>query len=97
MGESHAMAHRQVHFNSPMNPLRLELEVYHQIKDVIGVNPTFYEYLFMIDADTTVDPLSLDRFISACVTSYLLHSDHCSFTLVVFCSMVHDRKVLGVW
>ena len=46
-----------------MNPL--ELEVYHQIKNVIGVNPTFYEYLFMVDADTTVAPLSLNRLISA--------------------------------
>jgi hypothetical protein len=27
-----------------MNPL--ELETYHQIKNGIGVNPTFYEYLF---------------------------------------------------
>ena len=57
-----------------MNPL--ELEIYHQIKNVIGVNPTFYEYLFMVDADTTVAPLSLNRLISAYVllvcTSYLL-------------------------
>ena len=55
----------QVHFNTPMNPL--ELEIYHQIKNVIGVNPTFYEYLFMVDADTTVDPLSLNRLISGYV------------------------------
>ncbi|KAG8881835.1 hypothetical protein FRB98_004105 [Tulasnella sp. 332] len=53
----------KVHFNSPMNPL--ELEMYHQIKNVIGVNPTFYEYVFMIDADTTVEPLSLNRLVSA--------------------------------
>ena len=53
----------QVHFNAPMNPL--ELEIYHQIKNVIGVNPTFYEYLFMVDADTVVDTLSLNRLISA--------------------------------
>jgi chitin synthase len=46
-----------------MNPL--ELEIYHQIKNVIGVNPTFYEYLFMIDADTIVDNLSVNRLISA--------------------------------
>ena len=46
-----------------MNPL--ELEMYHQIKNVIGVNPSFYEYLFMVDADTTVDPLSVNRLISA--------------------------------
>ncbi|KAJ7148869.1 chitin synthase-domain-containing protein, partial [Mycena filopes] len=30
----------KVHFNSPINPL--ELEMYHQIENVIGVNPTFY-------------------------------------------------------
>ena len=48
-----------------MNPL--ELEIYHQIKNVIGVNPTFYEYLFMVDADTTVAPLSLNRLVSAYV------------------------------
>ena len=77
-----------------MNPL--ELEMYHQIKNVIGVNPTFYEYLFTIDADTTVDPFSLNRLISAYVVSYLLHNNRCSFTFVVFCSMVHDKKVLGV-
>ena len=53
-----------------MNPL--ELEIYHQIKNVIGVNPTFYEYLFTIDADTTVDPFSLNRLISA-YALYLLH------------------------
>lgn len=46
-----------------MNPM--ELEVYHQIKNVIGVNPTFYEYLFQVDADTTVDELSLNRLVSA--------------------------------
>ncbi|KAL0946000.1 hypothetical protein HGRIS_012276 [Hohenbuehelia grisea] len=55
----------KVHFNSPMNPL--ELEMYHQIKNVIGVNPTFYEYLFMVDADTTVDPFSVNRLISAMI------------------------------
>jgi chitin synthase len=57
----------QVHFNSPMNPL--ELEMYHQIKNVIGVNPTFYEYVFMVDADTTVDRFSVNRLISSYVLS----------------------------
>ncbi|TFK68107.1 hypothetical protein BDN72DRAFT_879221 [Pluteus cervinus] len=55
----------KVHFNAPMNPL--ELEIYHQIKNVIGVNPTFYEYLFTVDADTTVEPDSLNRLISAMI------------------------------
>ena len=47
----------------------LELEMYHQIKNVqiIGVNLSFYEYLFMVDANTAVDPLSVNRLISAYV------------------------------
>ncbi|PWN53277.1 putative chitin synthase 8 [Violaceomyces palustris] len=53
----------KVHFGLPMNPM--ELEIYHQIKNVIGVNPSFYEYILQVDADTMVDPLSLNRFISA--------------------------------
>ncbi|KAA1474601.1 glycosyltransferase family 2 protein [Dentipellis sp. KUC8613] len=55
----------KVHFNSPMSPL--ELEIFHQIKNVIGVNPTFYEYLLTVDADTTVDPMSVNRLISAMI------------------------------
>ncbi|KAH9452240.1 hypothetical protein Pst134EB_016195 [Puccinia striiformis f. sp. tritici] len=53
----------RVHFDAPMSPC--ELELYHQIKNVIGVNPAFYEYALMIDADTTVDKFSLNRMISA--------------------------------
>ena len=52
-----------MHFNAPMNPL--ELEIYHQIKNVIGVNPSFYEYILMVDADTTVEHLALNRLVSA--------------------------------
>lgn len=48
-----------------MNPL--ELEMYHQIKNVIGVNPTFYEYIFTVDADTTVEEYALNRLVSAYV------------------------------
>ena len=57
-----------------MNPL--ELEMYHQIKNVIGVNPSFYEYLFMVDADTTVDPLSVNRLISAYVDLFFSILNH---------------------
>ncbi|CAH1759161.1 10719_t:CDS:2 [Entrophospora sp. SA101] len=53
----------KVHFNTEMTPL--ELEMYHQIKYVIGVNPSFYEYILMVDADTEVMPDSLNRLISA--------------------------------
>ncbi|KAI5481543.1 chitin synthase, glycosyltransferase family 2 protein [Pseudohyphozyma bogoriensis] len=51
----------RVHFDAPMSPC--ELEIYHQIKNVIGVNPSFYEYLLMIDADTVVAPTSLNYLI----------------------------------
>ncbi|KAI8353082.1 chitin synthase-domain-containing protein [Mortierella sp. GBAus27b] len=52
----------KVHFNSPMTPM--ELEMYHQIKNVIGVNPSFYEYILMVDSDTEVLPDSLNRMVS---------------------------------
>ncbi|KAM0788255.1 hypothetical protein ACM66B_001406 [Microbotryomycetes sp. NB124-2] len=55
----------RVHFDSPMAPA--ELEMYHQIKNVIGVNPSFYEYLFMVDADTVVEPHSLNYLVGSCV------------------------------
>ena len=45
-----------------MSPL--ELELYHQMKNVIGVDPSFYEYIFMVDADTEVFPDSLNRLVS---------------------------------
>ena len=39
-----------VHFDSPMSPL--ELEIYHLLRNVIGIDPAFYEYIFTVDADT---------------------------------------------
>lgn len=55
----------KVHFNSEMTPM--ELEIYHQIKNVIGVNPSFYEFVLMVDADTEVLPDSLNRMVSCFV------------------------------
>ena len=52
----------KVHFDSEMTPL--ELEMYHQIKNVIGVNPSFYEYVLMVDSDTEVMPDALNHMIS---------------------------------
>lgn len=43
----------RVHFDTPMNPL--ELEIYHQMRNVIGIDPAFYEYIFTVDADTVRD------------------------------------------
>ena len=40
----------RVHFDSPMSPL--ELEIYHQMRNMIGIDPAFYEYIFTVDADT---------------------------------------------
>jgi len=40
----------RVHFDAAMSPL--ELEIYHQMRNVIGIDPAFYEYIFQVDADT---------------------------------------------
>ncbi|KAF1992534.1 glycosyltransferase family 2 protein [Aulographum hederae CBS 113979] len=53
----------RVHYNLPMTPL--ELEMHHQIRNIIGVNPTFYEFLFQIDADTVVAPDSATRMVAS--------------------------------
>lgn len=53
----------RVHYNSPMSPM--ELEMYHQIRNIIGVNPTFYEFMLQIDADTVVGADSASRMVSA--------------------------------
>lgn len=54
----------RVHHRAPMNPL--ELEMFHQVNNIIGVDPELYEYLFMVDADTSVSEDSLNRLVAAC-------------------------------
>jgi chitin synthase len=54
----------RVHHRAPMNPL--ELEMFHQINNVIGVDPELYEYLLMVDADTMVKEDSLNRLVAKC-------------------------------
>ncbi|OCT54296.1 hypothetical protein CLCR_00222 [Cladophialophora carrionii] len=54
----------RVHHRSPMSPL--ELEIFHQINNIIGVDPELYEYLLMVDADTMVKEDSLNRLVAAC-------------------------------
>ncbi|KAK9368537.1 chitin synthase-domain-containing protein [Lipomyces kononenkoae] len=54
----------RVHFKSPMSPL--QLEIFHQINNVIGVDPELYEYLLMVDADTSVAEDSLNRLVACC-------------------------------
>ncbi|TVY48699.1 Chitin synthase [Lachnellula occidentalis] len=57
----------RVHHRSPMSPL--ELEMFHQINNIIGVDPELYEYLLMIDADTSVKEDSLNRLVAACANN----------------------------
>ncbi|KZF23502.1 glycosyltransferase family 2 protein [Xylona heveae TC161] len=54
----------RVHHRSPMSPL--ELEMFHQINNIIGVDPELYEYLLMVDADTSLKEDSLNRLVAAC-------------------------------
>ncbi|KAI0453631.1 glycosyltransferase family 2 protein [Xylaria acuta] len=57
----------RVHHRAPMNPL--ELEIFHQINNIIGVDPELYEYLLMVDADTSVREDSLNRLVAACANN----------------------------
>lgn len=54
----------RVHHRAPMSPL--ELEMFHQINNIIGVDPELYEYLLMVDADTMVREDSLNRLVASC-------------------------------
>ncbi|QSS66113.1 chitin synthase [Histoplasma capsulatum] len=53
----------RIHYNHPMSPL--ELEIHHQIRNIIGVNPTFYEFILQVDADTMVAPDSATRMVAS--------------------------------
>jgi chitin synthase len=55
----------KVHYQAPMSPL--EVEMYNHIKNSIGIHPFFYEYIFMVDADTEVSSDSLKRLVSSMV------------------------------
>lgn len=54
----------RVHYRAPMAPL--ELEIFHQINNIIGVDPELYEYCLMVDADTSVKEDALNRLVAAC-------------------------------
>ncbi|KAK9460552.1 chitin synthase-domain-containing protein [Lipomyces oligophaga] len=55
----------KVHFQAAMSPFQLEL--FHQINNVIGVDPELYEYVLMVDGDTSLAPDSLNRLVASCV------------------------------
>lgn len=54
----------KVHHRTPMSPLQLEM--FHQINNIIGVDPELYEYILMVDADTSVKEDALNRLVAAC-------------------------------
>lgn len=56
----------RVHLDAPMSPM--ELEVYHQMRNVIGIDPAFYEYIFTVDADT----VSRSGFVVSVVSTELV-------------------------
>jgi chitin synthase len=55
----------RVHFNAEFAPM--ELEMYHHMRNIIGVSPSFYEFAFFVDADTEVEPSALNRMVSVMV------------------------------
>lgn len=55
----------KVHSKQPMTPL--ELELYRHIDQVVGIDPFFYEYVMMVDADTEVMPQALNHMLSKCI------------------------------
>lgn len=57
----------RVHHRAAMSPL--ELEMFHQINNIIGVDPELYEYLLMVDADTCVREDSLNRLVARCANN----------------------------
>ena len=55
--------------DAPMSPL--ELEIYHQMRNIIGIDPAFYEYLFTVDADTVrILPCWLDISFTLLINVY---------------------------
>ncbi|KAJ3352666.1 hypothetical protein GGF32_003623 [Allomyces javanicus] len=49
----------------PMSPF--EYDLYYHIKHVVGVDPKVYEYCLMVDADTEVEPDSMNELVAAMV------------------------------
>ena len=83
-----------------MSPL--ELDLYNHTRNVIGVPPNFYEFLFMIDADTEVAPDSASRMIASfvhdtqviglCGETGLTNSKHSIITMVLLFLSFSDHR-----
>ncbi|KNE62523.1 hypothetical protein AMAG_07735 [Allomyces macrogynus ATCC 38327] len=55
----------RVYLEKAMSPL--ELEMYHHLKNVIGINPALYEAMLCVDADTRIFPDSLTRLMAVMI------------------------------
>lgn len=55
----------RVHFNAEFSPM--ELDIYHHMRNIIGVSPSYYEFLFCVDADTETESNALNRMVSVMV------------------------------
>ena len=55
----------RVYYKDPMCPL--EWEIHHQMTVELGLDPTAFEYLLMVDADTEVHSDSLNHLVASCV------------------------------
>ncbi|KAJ1548666.1 hypothetical protein HK405_000890 [Cladochytrium tenue] len=53
------------HYGLPMDPLELELS-YH-LRHVLGLDPSWFEFLLCVDADTEIEKDSINRLVSSLV------------------------------
>ena len=83
----------RVHFDAPMSPL--ELEIYHQMRNVIGIDPAFYEYIFMVDADTVRGLLLACKFSLRLTLSILQSVTPDSLNRLVACT-ADDSQIIAV-
>ena len=83
----------KVFFDKRMMPL--ELEIFRQIKQVIQVEPSQYEYCLMVDADTEVLPDALNRLISSMLDDSLTMGicgksfNHLAYFVISECLLCH--------
>jgi chitin synthase len=56
----------RAHLQGGMSPL--ELTLYHHVKNIIGFQPEWFEFLLWVDADTEVFPDSINRMVSCFVS-----------------------------
>jgi chitin synthase len=55
----------RIHFQSDMSPL--ELEIFHHMKNILQKHPKLFEYLLMVDSDTTITENALNKLIATMV------------------------------